>query len=99
MSNGSGRCSCPRCTIRSMMGPAVVITIGVLFLLQEVRGGAFNFSNTYPFILIVIGFILLASSVAPMAGHIDPGGTPAAAPPTSGPTTGTPPGSLAGPGR
>jgi heme/copper-type cytochrome/quinol oxidase subunit 1 len=65
------RCSCPRCTIRSFMGPAVVITIGVLFLLHEIRDGAFEFGNTYPFILIVIGAILLASSMAPMTGHIE----------------------------
>jgi hypothetical protein len=53
------------------MGPAVLITIGVLFLLHEVRGDMFDFSNTYPFILIVIGAILLASSMAPMTGHVD----------------------------
>ena len=64
-------CHCPRCTIRNLMGPAVIITVGALFLLQEVRGGAFDFSNTYPFILIVIGAILLASALAPMDGHID----------------------------
>lgn len=69
MSNGI-RCHCPRCTIRGLMGPAVLITIGVLFLLQETRGGEFNFSNTYPFILIVMGAILLASSIAPMSGHL-----------------------------
>jgi hypothetical protein len=65
------RCRCPRCTIRSLMGPAVVITVGVLFLLHEMRGGYFDFSNTYPFLLIVIGAVLLASSVAPMTGHVD----------------------------
>lgn len=60
------------------MGPAVLITIGVLFLLHEMRGDMFDFSNTYPFILIVIGAILLASSLAPMDGHVD---SIAAAPP------------------
>jgi hypothetical protein len=99
MSNGSSRCACPRCVIRSMMGPAVVITIGLLFLLQEVRGGAFDFGNTYPFILIVIGVVLLASSIAPMTGHADLTAAPPAVPPTSGPTAGAPPGPLAGPGR
>jgi hypothetical protein len=54
--------------------------VGVLFLLQEVRGGNFDFSNTYPFILIVIGAILLASSVAPMTGHIDSTTAPPVAP-------------------
>ena len=65
------RCRCPRCTIRGLMGPAVIVTIGVLFLLHEARNDAFDFSNTYPFILIVIGAVLLASSMAPMTGHVD----------------------------
>jgi Domain of unknown function (DUF5668) len=65
------RCRCPRCTIRGLMGPAVLITVGVLFLLNEVRGGVFDFSNTWPFILIVIGGMMLASAMAPMDGHID----------------------------
>ncbi|MCU1243326.1 MAG: hypothetical protein JWO71_4052 [Candidatus Acidoferrum typicum] len=72
------------------MGPAVLITIGVLFLLHEVRGDMFDFGNTYPFILIVIGAILLASSMAPMTGHIDsmtappPSVPPASVPPATG---------------
>jgi hypothetical protein len=66
------------------MGPAVLITIGVLFLLHEVRGDIFDFSNTYPFILIVIGAILLAASLAPMDGHIDSTvATPPAVPPAA----------------
>src|ERR1700722_18199896 len=66
------KCRCPRCTIRSLMGPAVIVTVGVLFLLQQRRGGYFDFGNTYPVILVVIGAILLASSLAPMTGHINP---------------------------
>jgi hypothetical protein len=72
------------------MGPAVLITIGVLFLLHEVRGDMFDFGNTYPFILIVIGAIMLASSMAPMNGHVDsltpppPSVPPASVPPTAG---------------
>jgi hypothetical protein len=66
------KCRCPRCTIRSLMGPAVIVTVGVLFLFQQMRGGYFDFSNTYPVILVVIGAILLASSLAPMTGHINP---------------------------
>ena len=78
------RCRCPRCTIRGLMGPAVLITVGVLFLLHEVRGDMFDFSNTYPFILIVIGAILLASSLAPMDGHVDSTVTaPPAVPPVA----------------
>jgi len=88
------RCRCPRCTIRGLMGPAVIITIGVLFLLNEVRSDAFDFSNTWPFLLIVKGAILLGSSIAPMDGHIDsttapPPAIPPAAP---GPTQNSMPG-------
>ena len=83
MSNGN-RCRCPRCTIRGLMGPAVIVTVGVLFLLHEARGDVFDFANTYPFILIVIGAILLASSLAPMTGHSD---ATAAPPPAVPPVT------------
>ena len=89
------RCACPRCTIRGLMGPAIVVTIGVLFLLSEMRGGFYSFGNTFPVILIVIGMISLASSLAPMTGHIAddmtvppvaPPGTPGTAPSNSQPT-------------
>lgn len=75
------------------MGPAVIVTIGVLFLLQQSRGGYFEFGNTYPVILVVIGAILLASSLAPMDGHVSSATIPSAAPPAPGPTTGVAPGS------
>jgi hypothetical protein len=76
------------------MGPAVIITIGVLFLLNEVRSDAFDFSNTWPFLLIVIGAILLGSSIAPMDGHIDSttAPPPAIPPATPGPTQNSMPG-------
>jgi hypothetical protein len=93
MANGI-RCRCPRCTIRGLMGPAVLITVGVLFLLHEVRSDTFDFSNTYPFILIVIGAILLASSMAPMTDHVDYTTTPPrpAPPRTPGPAQNSAPG-------
>jgi hypothetical protein len=95
------RCHCPRCTIRALMGPAVVITIGVLFLLQEVRGGYFDIGNTYPLILVVIGAILLASSLASMQGHVEPANVPPPVPPAQGSPTSTGPthGSLPGQGQ
>lgn len=85
MSNGI-RCNCRRCMIRGLMGPAIVITVGVLFLLDQVRGGYFSFGNTFPVILIVIGAISLASSLAPADGHISgpvPPAPPMGAPPTA----------------
>jgi hypothetical protein len=99
MANKSG-CRCPRCTIRGLMGPAVLITIGVLFLLHEVRGSMFDFSNTWPFILIVIGAIMLASSLAPMDGHIDSMAAPPVGPQAGPPTMpGSAQNSLPGQGR
>ncbi|HEX4542384.1 MAG TPA: DUF5668 domain-containing protein [Candidatus Acidoferrum sp.] len=76
------RCSCRRCTIRSLMGPAVLIVLGLLFLLSEMRGGYFSFRNTFPIILIVIGAISLASSMASTDGHISavPPGAPGTIP-------------------
>lgn len=80
------RCTCRRCTIRSLMGPAIITTIGILFLLSEFIGRGFHFGNTFPVILIVIGAILLASSMAPMDGHVDtaaPRPPPPPAPPAN----------------
>jgi len=77
------RCTCQRCTIRGLMGPVIVVTIGVLFLLQEMRGGFFDFGNTYPVILIVIGLISLASAFASSEGHASAAPpVPPAIPPT-----------------
>lgn len=97
--NDRVRCRCPRCTIRALLGPAVVITVGVLFLLQQMRGGYFDFGNTYPVILLVIGAILLASSLAPMDGHISSTAAPPAAPAAPGSTPGSSQGSLPGQGQ
>jgi len=64
------RCNCRRCTIRSLLGPAVVITVGVLFLLDQMRGDFFSFSNTWPVIILVIGAVQLASALSSSEGHI-----------------------------
>jgi hypothetical protein len=75
------RCHCRSCTIRGLMGPAIVITIGVLFLLHQTHGGKFFFGNTFPVILLVIGVIQLASALAPHDGHIEIPGPGAIPPP------------------
>lgn len=87
------RCNCRRCMIRGLMGPAIIITVGLLFLLDQVRGGYLSFGNTFPVILIVIGAISLASNLAPSDGHIS--GPVPAAPTVSGPP---PSQNLQGPG-
>lgn len=77
------RCACRCCTIRGLMGPAIIITVGVLFLLDQMSGGNFSFSNTYPVILIVIGVISLAAAASSKEGHIS-GPVPPPAPVTPG---------------
>jgi hypothetical protein len=65
------------------MGPVIVTTIGILFLLSEVGSGYFHIGHTYPVLFIVIGVILLASALAPMHGHIEYPGAPQAPPPVN----------------
>jgi hypothetical protein len=74
----------------------VVITVGVLFLLHQLHGGYFDFGNTWPVILVVIGLLQLASAFAPRDGHIEtqksttapgvPPSRPAGAPPPVSPS-------------
>lgn len=61
-------CSCQRCTVRGLMGPAILITIGVLFLIQQLHG-EYGFGRTWPVILLVIGAIKLAEAAASGQGH------------------------------
>jgi len=64
-------CRCQSCTIRGLMWPAILITLGVLFLLHQLHGGRLDFDNTWPVLLVVIGVLHLASSVAPRDGHTE----------------------------
>jgi Domain of unknown function (DUF5668) len=82
------RCTCQRCTTRGLMGPVVIVTVGVLFLLAQMRGGFFDFGNTWPVILIVIGLINLASAFSSSEGHIS---STAYVPPAAPPAPGVPP--------
>jgi len=63
-------CHCLRCSSRWLMGPAVLITVGVLFLLQQLH--IFGFGRTFPVLLIVIGLVKIAQRSAPDTGHIPP---------------------------
>jgi len=88
-------CLCERCRTRKLMGPAILVTVGVLFLLDNV--GRLEFHRTWPAILLVIGIVKLMQSNASSEGHIGPlppvGGfpptPPAGFPPT--PPPGVPP--------
>src|SRR5579871_852452 len=66
-------CPCPRCRAHGYMGPAVLITIGVLFLFDQMGGMHWmHFGFTWPALLIVIGPIKLLEDSASMAAHIQP---------------------------
>lgn len=63
-------CQCARCRSRRLMGPAMLMTIGVLFLLESLHVA--NFGRTWPVILLVIGAIKLLQGSASTVGHTIP---------------------------
>jgi hypothetical protein len=62
------RCYCDRCSTRRLMGPAVLITIGTLSLLEDVT--RFGWERTWPVLILVIGLVKLLQSNASDAKHI-----------------------------
>ncbi len=80
-------CSCSRCRAHGLMGPAVLITLGVLFLLDQITHVHWlDFGSTWPAFLIVIGLVLFLEHSASAAGHVPRqyGSMPPAAPGTPG---------------
>jgi len=63
-------CRCMRCVSHYLMGPAVLITVGILFLLEQVH--IVPFHRSFPVLLIVIGLVRIAQRSAPDTGHIQP---------------------------
>jgi hypothetical protein len=61
-------CGCPNCRIRGLMGPFVLITVGVLFLIGQYS--RYSFGDLWPVLLIVIGVVLVLQSLASKEGHI-----------------------------
>jgi len=84
-------CACDRCRTRKLMGPAMMLTIGVLFLLDEIS--SIDFGKTWPAILLVIGVVKLVQSNASYNGHVGPlppgaqGYAPSTPPPVGMPGT------------
>lgn len=62
------RCPCACCRVRGLMGPIMLITIGVLFLLREFT--PYGIGELWPILLIVPGIVLVAQSMASKSGHI-----------------------------
>jgi len=63
-------CQCQACRTRRLMGPAILVTLGVLFLLNNIT--PVGFGRTWPAILLVIGVVKLMQSNASTAGHVGP---------------------------
>jgi hypothetical protein len=56
--------------MHSLMGPAILITLGVLFLVGQ-YSSRYSFGDLWPIILIVIGAVKLLEATASTAGHIE----------------------------
>jgi hypothetical protein len=54
--------------MRGLLGPVMIITIGVIFLLSEYT--PYGIGHLWPLILIVIGVFRLAESAVSNEGHI-----------------------------
>jgi hypothetical protein len=78
-------CVCNRCQTRNLMWPAVLVTVGVLWLLDNTT--RFSWDRTWPVILLIVGVVKLLQSNASLAGHIGPfpAGLPPSAPPPQPP--------------
>ena len=63
-------CGCMRCRAGSLVGAAMVTTVGVLFLLDEFT--RFGFRDTWPLLMIVLGLVKIFQSNAPTEGHLEP---------------------------
>jgi hypothetical protein len=86
----AGRCQCARCRSCRLMGPAVLLTLGFLFLFESL--GRVNFGRTWPILLLVIGGVKLFQSSASKEGHVTlpppaPGAPPAVGDPAPAPPT------------
>ena len=79
-------CSCARCRCRGYLGPIVLVTLGVLFLVDQYT--MYSIGRTWPVLLIVIGITKLVQWNAPTTGHIDNSQINPGGPPPGGPNPG-----------
>jgi hypothetical protein len=75
-------CDCSRCRHGGLMGPAVLVTLGVLLLLSTWH--VVSFGRTWPVLLIVIGAVRVLWYAAGTSGHLEGQNPPGAMPPPPG---------------
>lgn len=61
-------CTCAHCRVHSLMGPLMIVTLGVLFMIAQFS--RFSFGDLWPILLIVAGIILVAQHLASKQGHV-----------------------------
>jgi hypothetical protein len=61
-------CGCGRCITRCLMGPAMVLTTGILFLFDSMDIAGLH--RTWPAWILVVGIVKLLQSSASSAGHV-----------------------------
>ena len=72
------RCGCGRCTTRCLMGPAMVLTTGIVFLLDSLNIAGVD--RTWPAWILVVGIVKLLQSSASSEGHVGPPPPPVVGP-------------------
>ena len=58
------------CRVRGLVGPIMLITVGVIFLIGEYT--AHGFGDLWPVLLVVGGILTLFQSTASREGHLGP---------------------------
>jgi len=83
-------CACGRCSTRTLMGPTMVLTTGLIFLFDTMHVAGVD--RTWPAWILAVGVVKLLQSSASSAGHIGPlpPAPPAAAPPPPPPPSSNP---------
>lgn len=93
------RCSCARCRLRGLIVPVILVTGGILLLLQNLDINNFEFRKTFPVLFIVAGVVMVLQRTASTEGHIPYGyNPPIEAPPPIAPS-GEPPSNTPGSGN
>lgn len=64
------RCSCARCRAHGLTGAAILVTLGVLFLLDV--NWIISFEKSWPILLLVVGGMIFFCRTAPTENHIEP---------------------------
>jgi hypothetical protein len=86
-------CQCGRCSTRWLMGPAMVLTTGILLLLEALDVRNAGLEHTWPAWILVVGVVKLLQSSASSAGHVGPlppgPGAIAPPPPPANPNAGS----------